>query len=192
MASTSASSFSTLANALPHGNAALQEQGTILVDDRGSMPDQARAHPVHGLEIELLDRLRRHEAHLRTLHRFGNHLGVSEVVLLPSEIRLHVLGRHQPGVMAERLKLLAQMVRANAGLHADPARRQVGFKKPGEIDKSALAISAPRRVRDKEHLRYVASQPCLVCGRSPAQAHHIRFAQPRAMGPLVWGCSTKA
>ncbi len=57
--------------------------------------------------------------------------------------------------------------------------------KRGDIDKSALTISAPRRVRDKEHLRYVASQPCLVCGRSPAQAHHIRFAQPRAMGRRV-------
>ena len=63
--------------------------------------------------------------------------------------------------------------------------RDSGSKKPGEIDKSALAISAPRRVRDKEHLRYVASQPCLVCGRSPGHAHHMRFAQPRAMGRKV-------
>jgi DNA recombination protein Rad52 len=40
----------------------------------------------------------------------------------------------------------------------------------------------PRRVRDKEHLRFVAALPCLVCGRAPAQPHHLRFAQPRAMG----------
>jgi hypothetical protein len=33
---------------------------------------------MHGLEIELLDRLRRHEAPSRTLYRFGNRLGVSE------------------------------------------------------------------------------------------------------------------
>ncbi len=33
----------------------------------------------------------------------------------------------------------------------------------GQVDKSALPISAPRRARDKEHLRYVASRPCLVC-----------------------------
>ncbi len=63
--------------------------------------------------------------------------------------------------------------------------RDLGSKKPGEIDKSALAISAPRRIRDKEHLRYVASQPCLVCGRSPGHAHHVRFAQPRAIGRKV-------
>jgi hypothetical protein len=55
----------------------------------------------------------------------------------------------------------------------------------GPIDKSALPISAPRRIRDKDHLRYVASQPCLVCGRSPGHAHHIRFAQPRAMARKV-------
>ena len=55
----------------------------------------------------------------------------------------------------------------------------------GQVDKTALPISYPRRVRDKEHLRFVASQPCLVCGRSPGHAHHIRYAQPRAMGRKV-------
>ena len=65
------------------------------------------------------------------------------------------------------------------------SHRDSGSKKPGEIDKSALAISAPRRIRDKEHLRHVASQPCLVCGRSPGHAHHVRFAQPRAIGRKV-------
>jgi hypothetical protein len=31
-------------------------------------------------------------------------------------------------------------------------------------------------------LRFVALQPCLVCGRSPSDAHHLRFAQSRALG----------
>ncbi len=31
-------------------------------------------------------------------------------------------------------------------------------------------------------LRFVASQPCLVCGRHPSDPHHLRFAQPRALG----------
>lgn len=51
----------------------------------------------------------------------------------------------------------------------------------GVIDKTRLALSAPRRIRDKEHLRYVASKPCLVCGRLPSQTHHLTFAQPKAM-----------
>ena len=53
------------------------------------------------------------------------------------------------------------------------------------IDKSALPLHEPRRVRDKEHLRYVASQPCLLCSATPSDAHHVRFAQPRAMGRKV-------
>jgi hypothetical protein len=60
---------------------------------------------------------------------------------------------------------------------ADPA--------PGKIDKSQLTISEPRRLRDKVHLKFVTSQPCLVCGRSPADAHHLKFTQPRAMGLKV-------
>jgi Protein of unknown function (DUF968) len=56
---------------------------------------------------------------------------------------------------------------------------------PAKIDKSVLTISESRRLRDKAHLKFVASQPCLVCGRSPADAHHLRFTQPRAMGRKV-------
>jgi hypothetical protein len=41
------------------------------------------------------------------------------------------------------------------------------------------------RIRNKEHLRFVASQPCLVCGRTPSDAHHVKFAQPVALGRKV-------
>jgi hypothetical protein len=51
-----------------------------------------------------------------------------------------------------------------------------------KIDKSMLYFSEVRRHRDKSHLRFVALQPCLVCGRSPSDPHHLRFAQPRALG----------
>ncbi len=74
------------------------------------------------------------------------------------------------------------VLRANG---AGSSKGQKGAHAAGQVDKSALPISAPRRVRDKEHLRYVASQPCLVCDRSPGHAHHVRFAQPRAMGRKV-------
>jgi hypothetical protein len=56
---------------------------------------------------------------------------------------------------------------------------------PTKIQRSELTISEPRRHRDKVHLKFVASQPCLVCGRSPADAHHLRFTQLRAMGRKV-------
>ena len=61
--------------------------------------------------------------------------------------------------------------------------------KPGpngqSVDKSILALGEPRRLRDPEHLRRVASLPCLICERSPSQAHHLRFAQPRATSRKV-------
>ena len=41
------------------------------------------------------------------------------------------------------------------------------------------------RLRDKEHSRFVSRQPCVVCGRTPADPHHLRFAQPRALGRKV-------
>ena len=50
------------------------------------------------------------------------------------------------------------------------------------IDKSILAVAAPRRYRSREHLRYVMQQPCLVCGRKPSDPHHLRHMQPRALG----------
>ena len=59
---------------------------------------------------------------------------------------------------------------------------------PGQakgIDKSTLAIAAPRRYRNREHLRYVAQQACLLCGRKPSDPHHLGFTQPRALGRKV-------
>jgi hypothetical protein len=56
---------------------------------------------------------------------------------------------------------------------------------PQPIDKSLLSFPEPRRVRDREHVRYVAQQPCLICGRKPCDAHHLRFAQTRALGRKV-------
>jgi hypothetical protein len=41
------------------------------------------------------------------------------------------------------------------------------------------------RLRDKDHRRFVSLHPCLICGRTPADAHHLRFAQPRALGRKV-------
>jgi hypothetical protein len=70
-------------------------------------------------------------------------------------------------------------VRRSPAVARSPARAKVG------IDKSVLTISEPRRIRDKEHLRFVARQSCLICGRSPSDAHHIRFAQLRALGRKV-------
>src|SRR5262249_35365712 len=72
---------------------------------------------------------------------------------------------------------------------AEPAvRRPSGGKKRSRtaaVDKSVLALPAPRRIRDRDHVKSVAMQACLVCGRRPADAHHLRFAQSPALGRKV-------
>jgi hypothetical protein len=52
-------------------------------------------------------------------------------------------------------------------------------------EQTVTVISKPVRERDREHLKFVASQPCLVCGRTPSDAHHIKFAEQRAIGRKV-------
>jgi hypothetical protein len=97
--------------------------------------------------------------------------------------------------VAFQVRLAAIATPAAAELHApSPAERPTRKLKPAQlrdrsrtknIDKATLTLAEPRRVRDRGHVRYVATQPCLVCGRSPSDAHHLRFAQSRALGRKV-------
>jgi hypothetical protein len=63
--------------------------------------------------------------------------------------------------------------------------RDEGWSEPGRADDRVLTINKPVRERDRNHLRFVASQPCLVCGRAPSDAHHIKFAEQQAMARKV-------
>lgn len=46
-------------------------------------------------------------------------------------------------------------------------------------------ITRTVRHRNKEHLRFVRTQPCLICAKQPSDPHHLPFAQPRALGRKV-------
>jgi hypothetical protein len=47
------------------------------------------------------------------------------------------------------------------------------------------SLTKPLRRRSKAHLAFVAAQPCLICQRTPCDAHHLKFAQPKALGRKV-------
>ena len=66
-----------------------------------------------------------------------------------------------------------------------PAKANGDREPPDGIDKSMLVIATPRRYRNREHLRFVAQQACLVCGRKQSDPHHLRYLQPRALGGKV-------
>jgi hypothetical protein len=68
---------------------------------------------------------------------------------------------------------------------ANPAEPKPQTGSGGKIDKNLLTISEPKRIRSKDHLRFVAAQPCLICGRTPSHAHHIRYAQSKGLALKV-------
>jgi hypothetical protein len=68
------------------------------------------------------------------------------------------------------------------------ARRRRKSGRPANretIDKRELRYPQPRRIRNREHVRLVTKKACLVCGRLPSDAHHLRFTQSQAMGRKV-------
>ena len=71
------------------------------------------------------------------------------------------------------------------GAHEPRAKGNGDLDQPEGIDKSLLVIATPRRYRNREHLRYVAQQACLICGRKQSDPHHLRYLQPRALGRKV-------
>ncbi len=54
-----------------------------------------------------------------------------------------------------------------------------------QTNKSVAVFAEPRRIRDRDHIRHVIKQPCLICGRRPSDPHHLRFAQSRALSRKV-------
>jgi len=110
--------------------------------------------------------------------RLGLHPDDTTPIPRPS----HYYGRRHQGSMTELLRRdQEEATKDNAPLLTSAAPALT----PAKIDKSQLAIAEPKRLRDKAHLKFVASQPCLVCGRQPSDPHHLRFVQPRAIGLKV-------
>jgi hypothetical protein len=94
---------------------------------------------------------------------------------------------------AFRAKLLSFAIHRAEGIPAqtqnapgvEQSRSQKTRSATQSVDKTVLTHPEPRRVRDRDHVRFVAQQTCLVCGRQPCDAHHLRFAQDRALARKV-------
>src|SRR5439155_2207605 len=112
--------------ALPHNDAAFDEEAADLVDHTRTLADEARAHAMQSQKIHLLWRLDRHKMHGWPLHGFRNRLRIAVVVLVTLEERLHVLRRDQTHIVASGLQLPADVMGTRTGLHADQAARNIG------------------------------------------------------------------
>jgi Rad52/22 family double-strand break repair protein len=116
-----------------------------------------------------------------TQPRVGLHPDDTTPIPRPS----HYYGRRHHGSMTDLLRQ-DQATAKDRSTVVTPSERPAAVElPPARIDKSQLTIAEPKRLRDKAHLKFVATQPCLVCGRQPSDPHHLRFAQPRAIGLKV-------
>jgi DNA recombination protein Rad52 len=140
-----------------------------------------------GLELYRKDKGRAFE-HSPTLQpamegqapRLGSHPDDTTPIPRPS----HYYGRRHEGSMTGLLRRPQAGV-TNDNPTAPPLASAAPILPDAKIDKSQLALAEPKRLRDKAHLKFVTSQPCIVCGRQPSDPHHLRFAQPRGLGLKV-------
>jgi hypothetical protein len=74
-----------------------------------------------------------------------------------------------------------------AVLRSEPLPRSlIGSGDPTKVTQNDVTFRAkPVHRRSKAHLLFVGAQPCLICQRSPCDAHHLKFAQPKALGRKV-------
>ena len=90
---------------------------------------------------------------------------------------------------AERLSTIDQAEPGPTAPERGPPSPGAGTELGRELamsdHRSRPVLQKEIRFRDKEHRKFVARQPCLVCGRAPSDPHHLRFAQPRALGRRV-------
>jgi hypothetical protein len=146
-------------------SAALRDRLMVDLEAIASSDDAAAwAHRILGAKNTLtaVDARQIEEAFQAKLAKFGSAADISDVPLSP---------------MVSALQSSASSQRRLKG--------HVRTSIAEGIDKSLLAHPEPRRVRDKDHVRFVAKQPCLICGRRPCDSHHLRFAQHRALARKV-------
>ncbi len=160
--------------------------------DTGALARHAPSGVVPSLEALILTRNGRTERFARSEDFVG--AALSAVSMLPTVNSLYEFWHANSDSFAA---LKARAIDADsdpvpAVVSALKARARVlGKARPldaspqGKVAPVALAIAKEKRLRSKPHLAFVAQQPCLICGRRPAHAHHLKFAQPRAMAMKV-------
>ena len=150
----------------PEASAALRDRLMTELRAIGSSDDAtAWAHRILGAKNTLVvaDARQVEDAFQATLELFGTAADISDAPLSPVSSVLP-----SPASVARRSPEPAGATSVAKG-----------------IDKSQLMHPEPRRFRDRNHVKFVANQPCLICGRIPSDAHHLRFAQHRALGRKV-------
>lgn len=166
------------------GDERIVREGCGAGESNASSPGQAHEFAAKAAETD---------ATKRALSTFGNSFGLSLYAGPSDQSGRKVASSVAAAASSHAANQAAPQVNGSAGhpvaapspSPAESAAPITGVAERRPIDKSLLAIPEVKRLRDKDHLRFVATQPCLVCGRQPTEAHHLKFSQPSALGRKV-------
>jgi hypothetical protein len=119
-----------------------------------------------------------------------NTLNAADASLVEAAFRDKLAAIEAASAADEQPDAAAVVSAAMASGRRSPALAEEPTSAPGVLPKSpngrrGRLAAKTIRLRDKDHCKFVATQPCIICGRTPTEAHHIRFAQPRALGRKV-------
>ena len=107
-----------------------------------------------------------------------NSLGADDARLVEATYRT-VLERACGTGQAENAAILSEVAVVDAPTESGPTD-------PHSLpDGRVVPLPKEVRRRSKVHLAFVRAQPCVVCQRQPCDAHHLKFAQGRALGRKV-------
>ena len=135
---------------LPQGDAILQQQTADVVDQRRAPAHHLLPSPMQRLDVLLLDALDRHEAHVRTLDRFANRLGIARIVLGALDARSNEFRMDQPDLDTELAEPSAPMVGAE----------QASIATTLGASWTTVSTSLPRLTRRETTARPWVSVPC--------------------------------
>jgi len=100
------------------------------------------------------------------------------------QVRLSAFGDGHPDDVPSDTASVPSVERADYS-HARASETASATQDKLRANRRIRALEKTVRLRDKDHREFVSRQPCLVCGRVPSDYHHLRFAQPRALGRRV-------
>jgi hypothetical protein len=86
---------------------------------------------------------------------------------------------------AERPEAARWLAQDAAAIQSGASPRAHSVEPATIASRTVSPLTKSSRKRNKAHLVFVASQPCLICQRTPCDAHHLKFAQPKALGRKV-------
>src|SRR5258708_18278452 len=110
---------------LSHRDATFQYQSTNLVDHRRATHHPVLAHPMQGLQIQLIVALDWHKAHLRTPHCLGDGFCINVIVLVRLYVGLYILCGYQAHFMFLVAQCPAQKMSSSACLHTNQRDPQI-------------------------------------------------------------------